>query len=396
MFITYLAVFHPGIESVESPKDQLAMENMRKVSAPIVKEKSRSYISQADIPSCSLEKALKVPSAIGDNFGYKPSTPLHVAKALDQQPLSSGFRMLTGASIAYGLTIGGYNAESISITPLGMRVVRPTTESDDLLAKREAILRPRVIREFLQKYDGAPIPKDDIAQNVLMDFGVPQERTAEVLKLILEGSRAVGFLEEIKDRVYVDLKRTNVGNEKSDKNGNASPSDPPPDPPAAQAPNPKPAVAAPAIYDGRAKRVFITHGKNKGLIEPVKKLLTFGELEAVVSVQNQTVSQPVPAKVMEEMRSCGAAIIHVDDERHLVDTDGIEHVVLNDNVLIEIGAAMALYGQRFILIVKDGIKLPSNLQGLLELRYKGDTLDVSDTVNLMEAINDIKKRTLPQ
>jgi hypothetical protein len=45
--------------------------------------------------------------------------------------------------------------------------------------------------------------------------------------------------------------------------------------------------------------------------------------------------------------------------------------------------------------VKDGVKLPSNLQGLLELRYKGDTLDVTDTVNLLEAINDMKQRPLP-
>jgi len=112
-------------------------------------------------------------------------------------------------------------------------------------------------------------------------------------------------------------------------------------------------------------------------------------------VQSHTVSQSIPAKVMESMRSCGAAIIHVDDERRLIDNEGREHVALNDNVLIEIGAAMALYGQRFILVVKDGVKLPSNLQGLLELRYKGGTLDMEGTVKLLEAINDMKKRPLP-
>ena len=72
-----------------------------------------------------------------------------------------------------------------------------------------------------------------------------------------------------------------------------------------------------------------------------------------------------------------------------------EHVVLNPNVLIEIGAAMALYGRRFILVVKDGITLPSNLQGLYEVRYSGDTLDGSATIRLMEAINDIKNHPLP-
>ena len=98
---------------------------------------------------------------------------------------------------------------------------------------------------------------------------------------------------------------------------------------------------------------------------------------------------------MAGMRSCGAAIIHVEDERRITDDKGEVHVTLNENVLIEIGAAMALYGERFILVVKDGVKLPSNLQGLLQLRYKGDTLDVNETVALMEAMKDMKGRSLP-
>ena len=153
--------------------------------------------------------------------------------------------------------------------------------------------------------------------------------------------------------------------------------------------------ATPTVDTTRARRVFITHGKNRELIEPIKKLLKFGELEAVVSVQTQTVSQPVPSKVLGEMRSCGAAIIHVESERKLLDEKGDVHVVLNDNVLIEIGAAMALFGERFILIVKEGVKLPSNLQGLLVLPYKGETLNMEDTIKLLEAINDMKGRALP-
>src|SRR5438552_180854 len=157
-----------------------------------VQGRTRSYISQADIPGLSLEKALKVASAIGDNYGYKPSSPLSVAKALDVAPTTGSFKMLTGASIAYGLTTGGYNAENISITPLGLRIVRPTSEGDDLAAKREAVLKPRIIREFLTKYDRAPVPKDTIGQNVLMEMGVPQERTGEVLRLILDSAESVG------------------------------------------------------------------------------------------------------------------------------------------------------------------------------------------------------------
>jgi hypothetical protein len=41
------------------------------------------------------------------------------------------------------------------------------------------------------------------------------------------------------------------------------------------------------------------------------------------------------------------------------------------------------------------VKLPSNLSGLLELRYKGDMLDMEETVRLLEAVNDMKKCPLP-
>jgi len=95
------------------------------------------------------------------------------------------------------------------------------------------------------------------------------------------------------------------------------------------------------------------------------------------------------------MRQCGSAIIHVDVEQHLKDAEGNEHVVLNPNVLIEIGAAIALYGRRFILLVRDGVKLPSDLQGLFEVRYKGEALDGDATIRLLEAINDIKNHPIP-
>ena len=308
---------------------------------------------------------------------------------------------MTGSAVAYGLTTGGYNASEIAITPLGMRIIRPTVENDDLAAKREALLKPRVIREFLQKYDSAPIPREDIARNVLADLGVPADRTSEVLKLIVDSAGDVGFLRTIKDKTYVDLDGANVpaetkstptesaDEEKLESNEGLEPHR------AQSVMAPAPRVLTIPSEDARLRRVFITHGKNQALIDPVKKLLSFGELVPVTEIENQTVSQPIPTKIMAGMRSCGAAIIHVEDEQHLIDKDGNQQIVINPNVLIEIGAAMALYGDRFILVVRDSVKLPSNLQGLLELRYNGETLDVNETVRLMEAMKDMKNRPLP-
>jgi hypothetical protein len=160
----------------------------------------RAYLSQSEVPSVSLAQATRIPRAIGEHFAYKPTTPLNVAAALEMQPMAGPFRALTGAAIAYGLTKGGASADEISIEPLGMRIVRPTREGEDQSAKREALLRPRVVGEFLRKYDAASLPREDIARNVLIDLGVPPDRAPDVLEMILEGAESVGILRVIKDK----------------------------------------------------------------------------------------------------------------------------------------------------------------------------------------------------
>src|SRR5438132_4046972 len=101
----------------------------------------RTYISQSDVPALGIDQALRVAKALADNYGKQPARPLQVAQALGIQPTSGGFRTICGASIAYGLTEGGYNSDQIGLTPLGRRIVAPTKEGDDASARREALLR---------------------------------------------------------------------------------------------------------------------------------------------------------------------------------------------------------------------------------------------------------------
>lgn len=368
-------------------------------------EPKRTYLKQSDVPSASLEDALRIPQAIFEHYAGKPTSPLYLAKALNVDPNGSQLKVLSGASIAFGFTEGGAQAATISVSDLARRILRPKEENSDLLARREAVLKPRVFGEFLKNYDGHPFPREDIGMNVLEEMGVPRNKAEEVLQRIEESAHSVGFIEDIKGKKYVSLQgiATNgAGAKQPEDIAMESPTDDPPpaEDPIASIPKlsqrPPTALASAIFDDQRRRRVFITHGKNRNLVEPVKKLLEYGELEPVISVERQSVSKPVPEKVMDDMRSCGAAIIHVDADSTIVDRDtGVEHVLLNPNVLIEIGAAMAHYGKRFILLVRDGVKLPSNLQGLYEVRYAGETLDATSTIRLLEAIKDIKNYALP-
>jgi predicted nucleotide-binding protein len=351
----------------------------------------RGRVSQADVPAYSLEQALRIPHAVGENYAFKPTGPLDVAAAISLSPQSSQFRMICGAAIAYGLTVGGYNSTQIEVTALGRRIVAPTVEGDDISARREAALRPRVIREFLEHYDGNKFPRDDIAVNILANLGVPREATQRTLGLIRETAKAVGFFRDIKGSLYVTLSGERPG---SSRESDVAPQ-------AEITADARSVPAAAAHLEGTAKiqenrRVFITHGKNKSFLDALKSLLGFGELEPVISVERQSVSQPVPDKVLGDMRTCSAAIIHVDAEQKLLRQDGEVEFVLNSNVLIEIGAAMALYDRRFVLLVKEGVRLPSNLQGLYVVSYSGDTMDGETTIRLLKAIQDIKNHPPPK
>jgi predicted nucleotide-binding protein len=379
-------------------------DNTKPKAAQTIEKGKRAQLSQSDVPSMSLENALRVPQAIFDNYAGGPVTSIQLAQALNMTPTSGPFRMLCGAAIAYGLTAGGYNAGQISVEPLAKKIFRPLEEGEDVAANREAFLKPRIINEFLIKYNGHALPNVTIAKNVLSTMGVPEGRTQDVLDMILEGAVSLGFVTAIKDKKYVQLNNPSQPlpnvisistedeadelTQKIDRQEIATPAKQPQLHIVTQ-PSSEQLSSAPGAT--KNNKVFVTHGKNKNFVEPIKELLTYGKFEPIVSVERQANSKPVPDKVMDDMRSCSAAIIHVDAEMQLKDDEGNIHPVLNPNVLIEIGAAMALYGKRFILLVKNGTTLPSNLQGLYEVRYEGDSLDAKETIHLLKAIDEMSK-----
>jgi predicted nucleotide-binding protein len=363
------------------------------------KAKRAAPLSQADVPAYSLTEALRVPETLRDEFAKQTTSPLELAVALDMSPSSGPYKMLTGAAVAYGLTEGAAQASSIGLTELGLRAVSPTEEGADLQAYREAVLKPRVIREFLEKYNGSPLPTNrQIALNVIEQMGVPQQSTERAYDMIVSNAEALGLLIEHKGKKYVRLEPSASSRSltrTADSNGqvvdqelsSTAPSD---------SENSYDVEEAPSLHVKAPtdpvtnNRVFITHGQNHKVVEQIRKILTFGKFEAVVSIDQQTVAKPISDKVMDDMRTCSAAIVHVGAERKLIDENGDSHTVINPNVLIEIGAAMALYNRRFVLLVERGVELPSNLHGLYEVKYEGEQLDHEATMKLLEAFNDFR------
>lgn len=361
-------------------------------SAPSAETSKQQRISQSLFPSMSFFQAIRVAQAIWDELAGEGGRPIDVATAMKIQPSGGAWRGLCGAAIAFGLTEGGYNANEIKLLPLGRRCVAPEEEGDDAAAMVEAFLKPTIIRDFLQKYDGKKFPGDQIGQNVLISLGLPKDRAGSAYSLLIDDGEKLGILQDIRGERYVNLAArksskvqvpTVAANDIDDEGEEY-------DEPSQVAP-PAPAAAAPPA-GAEMKRVFITHGKDKGIRDQIEEIVKYGGFTPVVSVKTESLAKPVPHKVLDEMRSCGAAVIHVNIEQRVKDEAGNEVDLVNQNVLIEIGAAMALYGEKFVLLVEEGAALPSNLQGLYECRYSGSELSMTATMKLLKAFNEFKSK----
>lgn len=138
----------------------------------------------------------------------------------------------------------------------------------------------------------------------------------------------------------------------------------------------------------REFKVFISHGKNMAMVEQVKDVLDLYDIDYEIAVEEETASIPVPTKVMAAMRRCQAGIVMVTADEQNKTTDGFS---INNNVLIEIGAAFVLYDQGVILVWDRRLKVPSNLQGLYRIDFEGDELSFATGTKLAKAVKSLRK-----
>ena len=358
----------------------------------------QSRLLQTACPSVKLAEALAVPQAIKDNFAGQATAPLLVAEACGVTPASSNWRVLTGAAVAYGLTNGAYNSKEISITPLGERIVAPLIEGDSEIALREAALKPTILSEFYHQYDRNKLPKVEIAYNVLQKKGVPAERLENAWNILRANATRTNMLRVIggNEYIYLDLEGRQVEctvDEVEVIEPKAADNLVVPDEVLEKMNITPPTAPTPQRAELKREKpnIFISHGKNNTVIVgQLKELLTYGQMEPVVSIERETTAIPVPDKVFDDMRNCDAGIIHIDLEEVPIGDGNQTYRHLNENVLIEIGAAIALYGKRVILLCKKGTLLPSNLQGLYRCEYEGNQLDYASTMKLLKTMQELR------
>jgi predicted nucleotide-binding protein len=263
-------------------------------------------------------------------------------------------------------------------------------------------MAPRLFAQLYGKLDGGKWPADNVENILVRDHGVPAEFAKEAATIAKANATFAGLLVPAKTGHWLTLKpdlreqASAAADDEQDVDAEAAAE---PERAAArlggqgakQTTGQAQAAAPLAGADTEAaNRVFISHSKNPAILDQLKTVLEFGRFVPVVAEEEETAAIPVPEKVLTSMRRCGSAVINVsadEAERHEGGRYGI-----NQNVLIEIGAAFALYDRRVVLVVDKRVQLPSNLQGLYRSEYEGDELGWTEGMKLQKALTNFRNR----
>lgn len=333
-------------------------------------------------PKNTLMEALQLAQSIHDNNADEPYNRLDLAKSVNYSPESGRFRLLITSSNRFGLTTGSYGAEKISLTELGKSIVSPKSEQEKVKGLKKALFNIALYGKFFSKYNNRRLPKREYLRNTLnRDFGIPVTDCDKCYDFIIKNARELDIIESIKGNNYIKLSKlmslapTEEPREKEEAEEKIEGEE-----------EKEKEIAEKKI--GK-HRVFISHSKNKKIVNQIKQILNFGQFEYVIAEERETTAIPISEKVFGLMSDCNCAIINVsadEQEKREDETYGI-----NQNVLTEIGAAFLAYNKKVVLLVDKRVKLPSNLHGLYRCEYKGDELSFSTAIKLQKALSKFRE-----
>ena len=142
-------------------------------------------------------QSIELPRIIATGIGDEMSRQV-LFEQLNRSPDSSSSRQLVTSSSRYGLTVGGYQAESLQLTSDGKRIANGDPESDDIrrLMFKSAIEKVDCFKSLHEQLQGKPIPAAPILHDALRKLNVAKDDCEKAATVFLGNLRFLGLLKE--------------------------------------------------------------------------------------------------------------------------------------------------------------------------------------------------------
>lgn len=156
-------------------------------------------------PRITLNKALELVGAIYEEGMGEPVKRVAVFVKLGKSSESSLSRMLvTVANSGYGLVIGGYQADRLSLSERGKRIANPESEIDKKEAIFEALCDNEIFSSFVTYWADKPFPKDEIAFDWLVrNQNLNQSDAAAAWDVFKNNILTYDFTQKFSDKMVI-------------------------------------------------------------------------------------------------------------------------------------------------------------------------------------------------
>ncbi len=350
---------------------------------------------RTEFPKDNFELALKVAQALENKNGGNPLPPQEVAIALGRSPGSSAFRILLSSSIKYGLTTGSYNMSRITLTTLGKDIVEPKDEESGKMAIAKSIMKPELFTKVFDYYKGKKVPDSNFFENTLFrDFAIPKKQTKTFVEIFMSNIEYLGLIKQtttgpwFASEISVNLKiREQKSKETEEKKNDQQQVKIDGNEEETTDSNPKRNDIPSSPKYKRPSAIFLGHGQNQKPLDQLIKILDEYGIPHKEAVDEANAGKPIPTKVADTMRECGAAILIFTADEKFQDQDGKEILRPSENVVHELGAASVLYDNRIIIFKENGVSLASNFSGIGYIPFEKDKLNDKHGELFRELVN---------
>ena len=238
-------------------------------------------------------------------------------------------------------------------------------------------------------YRGKKLPEDQYLMNTLVrEFGVPSKDAERCARIFRADMEYAGLLVQTKTGYFLtdDVEgapaptRTVVDNDGDEGSSEAD---------ASEVLTSPPAFTTTATVNEKPKpsAIFVGHGKDKRPLAQLERFLAEYKLPHKLAEREPNAGRPIPQKVADTMRECGAAILIFTPDEELRDLDGKPVFRPSENVAHELGACSVLYDNRIVIFKEKSVTLPTNYSSIGYIEFEAENL-ASKTIELFrELIN---------
>ena len=136
-------------------------------------------------------------------------------------------------------------------------------------------------------------------------------------------------------------------------------------------------------------RIYVSFSENKKLTEQIMTMLDVDKFPYELGMKETGIETPIGEGVSTAMKKCNSGIIFAAADENVLLPNG--QYAMSPGSLIELGAAMALFGKNIVLLCDDRVALPQPLQGMEHYEFSGTELSWNSGVSLMKAVSKFRQ-----